>query len=209
MSKTLCKICGLTRPEDVELCLALGVDYTGFIFIPSSPRFVSPRDAFALPKGQARRVGVFAKIPLEIMLDCTQEARLDLLQLHGGESPELCRALGPERVIKVLWPESASLASLQAEMERFAPVCAYFLLDAGKGGGGTGHSLQFEALAKLRPPRPWFLAGGLGPENLGQALSLCQPDGVDLNSALEETAGKKNPHLLRQATALVKSFYTL
>ena len=209
MGNPLCKVCGLTRPEDVALCLELGVDYTGFIFVPSSPRYVTPKAASSLPKGSARRVGVFAGMPVEAMLHCVHEAKLDFLQLHGGESPEVCRALGPERVIKVLWPESASPASLQADMELFAPVCAYFLLDAGKGGGGTGNSLAFAEIAKFSFPRPWFLAGGLGPENVGNALALCHPDGVDLNSALEEARGKKNPHLLRQAIATVQSYYPL
>ena len=206
MSKLLCKICGLTRPEDVELCLALGVDFTGFIFVPSSPRAVTPDVAAAMPEGSAQRVGVFAGITVAAMLDCARKARLDFLQLHGGESPEICRRIGPERVIKVLWPENGSLESLQAEMERFAPVCAYFLLDAGKGGGGTGNNLPFVDLASLTAPRPWFLAGGLGPENLVDALTLCRPDGVDLNSALEDVPGKKNPRLLRQAVANVQSF---
>ncbi len=206
MSGRLIKICGLTRREDVVLCGSLGVDFTGFIFAPSSPRAVTPEFVASMPKTSAFRVGVFAGAAPEAMLDCGETAGLDYFQLHGGESPETCARLGPERVIKVLWPQNCSAGELRDAMERYAPVCAYFLLDAGKSGGGSGTCLPFGALASLNPPRPWFLAGGLGPDTIGQALSLCAPDGVDLNSSLETTPGVKNPVLLRQAVNTIHSF---
>lgn len=203
MARKLCKVCGLTRAGDVELCSALGVDFTGFIFVPSSPRAVTPELAASLPRGPARRVGVFAGLPPEEMLAVADAAGLDLFQLHGGESPEVCARLGPERVIKVFWPETCSRGKLLEDMERFAPVCSFFLLDAGTGGGGSGTRVPFERLAGLETPRPWLLAGGLGPESLGPALASCSPDGVDLNSALEDAPGVKNPALLRRAVMVV------
>lgn len=207
MDKRLCKVCGLTRAEDVALCAELGVDFTGFIFAPASPRVVKPEFVASLPFGTrspVRRVGVFAGTAPGEMRAIAEAAALDFFQLHGGESPEICGQLGAERVIKVLWPENGPLEELQHDMERFAPVCAYFLLDAGRGGGGGGNCLPFSRLAALKSPRPWLLAGGLGPETLATALSACSPDGVDLNSALEESPGLKNPDLLRQAVRLVK-----
>lgn len=203
MARRLCKVCGLTRDVDVELCAALGVDFTGFIFVPSSPRAVTPDFVASLPRGPARRVGVFAGSPVEEMLAVADAAGLDFFQLHGGESPEVCARLGPERVIKVFWPENRSREELREDMERFAPVCSFFLLDAGKSGGGSGRNLPFERLAGLGPPRPWLLAGGLGPETLATALASCQADGVDLNSALEDAPGVKNPDLLRRAVTFI------
>lgn len=204
MPETLCKVCGLTRAEDVALCNSLGVDFTGFIFAPASPRAISPEFAASLPRGPARRVGVFAGASVEAMLAQARTAKLDFFQLHGGEGPEVCARLGAERVIKVFWPESCSPEALRADMELFAPVCAFFLLDAGKSGGGSGARLPFRAFSALRPPRPWFLAGGLGPETLGAALAACSPNGVDLNSALEDSPGAKNPARLRQAVDFIK-----
>ena len=105
-TEMLCKVCGLTRPEDVALCHCLGVDFTGFIFARQSPRFVEPRVVAALPQGPAQRVGVFVQANLATIQNTAQEAKLDLVQLHSGEEVDFCRAVGPERVIKVLWPEN-------------------------------------------------------------------------------------------------------
>ena len=209
MPDLLYKICGLTRAEDVALCHSLGADLIGFIFVPGGPRFVTPEHAAGLPDGPARRTGVFAGTDLAGARDVARRARLDFLQLHGGEDPDLCRALGPERVIKTLWPERHTAEELEREMERFAPVCAYFLLDAGRSGGGSGKRLNTDALRHIRPPRPWFLAGGLGADNLPAVLAAFEPgsgpQGVDMNSALESAPGVKDPALVRKALALGKT----
>ena len=208
MADLLCKICGLTRPEDVALCHSLGADLIGFIFAPASPRFVEPRRAAALPDGPALRTGVFAGTELAEVRDIARLARLDFIQLHGGEDPSFCRALGPERVIKTLWPEKLAPEELERIMERFAPVCAYFLLDAGQSGGGSGKSLNVDFLRRIHPPRPWLLAGGMGAKNLLSSLAAfgkgLEPQGVDMNSALESAPGIKDHELVREALDLVK-----
>ena len=208
MPDLLCKICGLTRAEDAALCHSLGADFIGFIFVPTSPRFVAPEHAAALPDGPALRTGVFAGTDLAEVRTAVRRARLDFIQLHGGEEPAFCRALGPERIIKTLWPEGCAPEEVAREMERFAPVCAYFLLDAGRRGGGSGKRLNTDALRRISPPRPWLLAGGLGARNLLPALAAFAPTpgphGVDMNSALEIAPGIKNHERVRKALALVK-----
>ena len=206
MSDLLCKVCGLTRSEDVLLCHSLGVDFTGFIFVRKSPRFILPDIVAALSKGPSLRVGVFAGATRDEVSGIARSAHLDMVQLHGGEDVDFCRDIGLDRVIKVLWPEQFSPGALEAEMERFAPVCSYFLLDAGQSGGGSGKSIGWSSLRGLHPPKPWLLAGGLGLENLPEALSACAPDGVDLNSALESAPGIKDHDALRRALALVKNY---
>ena len=209
MPDLLCKICGLTRAEDAALCHSLGADFIGFIFVPASPRFVTPEHAAALPDGPALRTGVFAGTELAGVRAIARRARLDFIQLHGGEDPAFCRALGPERIIKTLWPEGHTPEEIEREMERFAPVCAYFLLDAGRSGGGSGTRLDTDALRRIRPPRPWLLAGGLGTANLLASLAAFGPEpgpwGVDMNSALENAPGIKDHALVRKAIALVKN----
>ena len=210
MSEPLCKICGLTRPQDVELCHSLRVDIVGFIFARKSPRAVSAEAAAAMPRGPALRAGIFAGLDAGGVMQTARQARLDLIQLHGGEDETFCRAVGPERVIKVFWPESLSAEELAVELERFAPVAAYFLLDAGLSGGGSGESLRLEGLLRLTPPRPWFLSGGLGPRNLGQTIAAFDafaraPAGVDLNSALETSPGVKNHALIRASLAILNN----
>lgn len=197
------KVCGLTRAEDSSLCAGLGVSFTGFIFAPKSPRCISLEQAASLPTGACKRVGVFVGEDPAHIEHAVAIAKLDYLQLHGGESPEVCNALGPERVIKTLWPSAMSPAELERALDLFAPVCAFFLFDAGAIGGGSGASLDFAALASLRPPRPWLLAGGIGPANIRQALSVCRPDGVDMNSALEHAPGLKDHAQVRAAVKIL------
>lgn len=201
------KVCGLTRAQDVSLCLELGVDFTGFIFAPQSPRRVAPGEAARLPAGKAARVGVFAGQSLDEIRAVMREARLDFAQLHGGEDPEFCRAVGAERVIKTIWPERPGadraqngeefLHQLHALCRPFAEACALYLLDAGAQGGGSGKELQRRGLAAFSPPRPWLLAGGIGPGNARLALSECAPFGLDCNSALESAPGVKDAEKLR------------
>lgn len=195
------KICGLSRQEDVDLCVRLGVDFVGFIFVPGSPRAVTPSVAARLESQGVERVGVFvsvnANVNVEKILSVVREARLDRVQLHGGESLEQVRAvaekIGVERVVKVFWP----LAAIpEEEMLLYADWAGLFLFDGGKGGGGHGQTLSLEVLRRLKEksPRPFFVAGGLGPDNAAQVAEEIAPFGLDLNSALETAPGRKDPN---------------
>ena len=126
--------------------------------------------------------------------------RLEFAQLHGAHSLDCARRIGPEKVIRVLWPDRyESVDALQREMELWADSCAWFLLDAGSQGGGHGVSLDWTSLASLSSPRPWFLAGGLSSASLNRALEQCSPDGIDLNSGVEAIPGQKSPQKLLAA----------
>jgi phosphoribosylanthranilate isomerase len=210
----LVKICGQTSKAGAELCAGLGADMLGFIFHAASPRNVDPALPASLDLPGVLKVGVFvAQTPGEA-LEIMQAGRLDIAQLHGGQGTAFCRelaeALGPERVMKVVWPEkAASLEDFQAELDRFAPFCGRFLADAGKDGGGHGRGIVGAAsdlLAAASFPRPWLLAGGLGPGTIAPALAHfgaagCLPAGLDLNSGVESAPGIKDETLLRQAFA--------
>jgi phosphoribosylanthranilate isomerase len=203
------KVCGLTRAEDVALCEELGVDWIGFIFHPASPRNVHVDQVTAIAKGQALRVGVFVRQGVEEVCSIMDRAGLDLAQLHGGQDQAFCRAVGPKRVIKVFWPQQYSrMEELKQDIEAYASEayadCRVVLLDAGTSGGGHGRSLDFANLRGLRLPLPWILAGGLGPENIREALLHCTPDGVDLNSGVEDAPGRKNRMLLNNAVKLIR-----
>ncbi|MCC8193401.1 MAG: phosphoribosylanthranilate isomerase [Deltaproteobacteria bacterium] len=199
------KICGLTRAEDVALCHELGVSYTGFVLAAQSPRYIAPAAVAAMPRGRAKRVGVFTDGAVSFVERAMEEGNLDLAQLHGGQDVEVCRALGPERVIKVFWPEKSGAETLQQELDRFAPFCAYFLFDAGNGGGGTGRTFAWEIVRGLRIPRPWFLAGGIGPDTVNDALAACAPYALDSSSGVEEAPGRKNAARLRQLAAMIRT----
>ena len=201
----LCKVCGLTRLEDLVFCQKHGVALTGFIFVPASPRCVSPAFVASLPLGNNRRVGVMAGQDVAAVQRLMRVAKLDYVQLHGDESPNFCQAIGPDKVIKTLWPMRLSREALEAEMERFAPHVAFFLLDSGSFGGGSGKTQDWNSLYNLKAPKPWILAGGLGPHSLAEALSACTPAGVDLNSGLEDAPGIKSRQLMEKTFEILRT----
>ncbi len=198
------KICGLTRLSDLGVCQELGIDLTGFIFHPGSSRYVSPDLVAAWPKQSELRVGVWVEEDAEKILEITEMADLDLVQLHGNQDPEFCRSLDPGRVIKTFWPERfEQKQDFEQELARYKGACRFFLFDAGRSLGGHGRGIACPWLREVRSPGPFLLAGGLGPENLDQALDL-RPAGVDLNSGVEIAPGRKDPEKISQAVKQVR-----
>ena len=194
----LIKICGLTRARDVRLCQDMGVDLLGFIFHASSPRGVQPEIVAAFPRDKAIRVGVFVRHAVQEIHLVRQTAGLDLVQLHGAYTPAQCEALNPETVIKVFWPQRyAGPDDMHRDLDHFAPCCRYFLFDGGQSGGGHGRTWRSDWLHGLDVPRPWFLAGGLCAENVHNLLQEFKPDGIDMNSGVENSPGVKSREKLR------------
>lgn len=190
----LVKICGMSEQKLIDQAAELGTDMCGFIFHPASPRNVSPAQAASLDTHGMKRVGVFVHQGVEEIEAIVREAKLDLIQLHGGQSSEFAAHLPAEKVIRVLWPNRyGSQEELQKDIDTFAPTCGMYLLDAGMGSGMT---LDWTALSGLHFPHPWMLSGGLGPDNVLEAVAACKPDGLDMNSRLESAPGRKSPELL-------------
>jgi len=199
------KVCGLTRGADALMCAELGVDWLGFIFHPASPRGVDPGLVAGFETRAARRVGVFVEQSPAEVRRIMDEARLDLAQLHGGQSLEFCREIGPERVIKVFWPQRGA-GELAREMAGFGEAAAFFLFDSGATGGGHGRPLDQGLLTDLKPPKPWLLAGGLEAASV-QALAARPPTGLmgfDFNSRVETAPGLKDRRLVAAAVKAVR-----
>ena len=158
------KVCGITRQSDLSTAMGMGAHFCGFIFHPGSPRHIAPPRAAALDSALIRRVGVFVNQNAEEIMDIMKTARLEFAQLHGAHSLDCARRIGPEKVIRVLWPDRyESVDALQREMELWADSCAWFLLDAGTQGGGHGVSaaspgcqalVRFFALLRIKPHAP-------------------------------------------------------
>ena len=197
MPRPIVKICGMTRMEDVELCSQLGADLLGFIFHPKSPRNVDPDFAAAVKTG-VTKVGVFVDQTHEEALEIMDRCGLHAAQLHGGQDIHYCWRIGPDRVIRAFWPDTyASSAALARDLDGFSEACGHFLLDAGSSGqGGTGQSIDFDMLQDIEIQTPWFLAGGIGPDNIDAALAL-NPPGLDINSGVESAPGVKDKTKLR------------
>ena len=132
---------------------------------------------------------------IEIMDRCGLHAA----QLHGGQDPNYCWEIGPDRVIRAFWPGTYnSPQALLRALDNYAEVCGHFLLDAGsKGQGGTGKTIDFSILQDIEIHTPWFLAGGLGPNNIRAALAV-NPPGLDINSGVESAPGIKDETKLRE-----------
>lgn len=209
------KICGITQPNQGQAIASLGATALGFICVPTSPRYMTAAQIqqviAALPVDSTSqtytvdRIGVFANATIAEICDVMAIANLSGIQLHGAETPEFCRALRAalpnHELIKAL--RIKTVESLQQAAQYFEVVDT-LLLDAYHPGllGGTGLTLDWQALQQFAPDCPWFLAGGLTPENISDALSQLHPDGIDLSSGVERSPGDKDiakvTHLLTQ-----------
>jgi phosphoribosylanthranilate isomerase len=199
------KICGITRAEDADACVALGVDMIGLNFVPGSPRRVDVARARAIAdavRGRVEIVGVVADLDEAALLALRAAAGLDRLQLHGSEPPELCTKLG---AIKALRVGSA------ADVAGAARYAGLILVDAKVEGalGGTGRAVDPALVAPLARARPILLAGGLGPANVAAAAAAVRPWGVDAASGVEKAPGVKDLDAIRAfVSAARKSLQT-
>lgn len=192
------KICGITQPDQGCAIATLGATALGFICVPTSSRYVSPKQILAviaqLPEN-IDRIGVFVNATLKEIWQTVTTCGLTGVQLHGDESPEFCHQLRcflPNiEIIKALRVRS-SQALLQADV--YASWVDTLLLDAyhPQQMGGTGKTLDWASLKQFQPDCPWLLAGGLTPNNVLDALNQVQPNGIDLSSGVERAPGDKD-----------------
>ncbi|MBL7203368.1 MAG: phosphoribosylanthranilate isomerase [Desulfobacteraceae bacterium] len=193
------KICGITNHQDAALAVSLGVDALGFIFA-QSPRRIAPEKARRIISAIAplvTTVGVFVDERRETIRDIMQYCGLDLVQLHGDESPDLCQEFMP-RTIKGFRIRDRS------DIESVAPYkgkTRAILLDTYARGkrGGTGETFDWDLAVRSKDAGvPVILAGGLTPANIVDAISAVTPYAVDLNSGIEEQPGKKDHILMKK-----------
>ncbi len=194
------KICGITSVEDARLAADAGADAIGLNFVPPSPRRVDEADARDIADAVRRRVtlvGVVADLDAAAMRALRQRVGLDLLQLHGSESPELLEAVLPYayKAVRIGSPEDVDLADSYAGDR--------LLTDARVEGtlGGTGASFDWRLVQELAARRPLILAGGLTPDNVASAIRSVRPWGVDVASGVERSRREKDAALVRRFVA--------
>ena len=210
------KICGLTQPGDAEAVAAAGADAIGLNFYPASKRFVEPATAEAIVRKLPQsivRVGLFVNRPASEIRELVQRLRLDLVQLHGDESPADIAALDAIPVMKAFRPKSNSdLISFLESCQQLSCTPRMVLLDAHIPGafGGTGHRGNWEIAQQyrqsLRVP-PLVLAGGLTPENVAEAIRTVQPVAVDTASGVESAPGQKDPKRIAKFVAAARAAF--
>jgi phosphoribosylanthranilate isomerase len=196
---TFIKICGITNLEDARAAVAAGADALGFNFYKPSPRYITPQDARAIIEdlpNSVLTVGVFVNESLESLRNTANEAGLQALQLHGDESPDYCRELASDRyIIKTL----AVSGNIDFAITKAYEVEA-IMLDTRDNTlrGGTGRAFDWTIAQRVSEWVPkLFLAGGLSPENIEEAIETVRPYAVDACSALEDSPGKKNHERMR------------
>lgn len=198
---TKIKICGLRRPQDIEAVNAARPDFAGFVVeVPGSRRSVDKRElrelAGRLEEG-ILSVGVFVNAPPELVAELLEEGTLDLAQLHGQEDEIYMAEL--RRLTEKPLIQAFSIQTGQDAEQALESRADYLLLDQGRGG--TGQTFDWSLLPEIN--RPFFLAGGLGEENLERAIRQVRPWAVDLSSSLE-TDGQKDPEKILRAVDLVR-----
>ena len=189
---TVIKFCGLTREEDLDIAAELGVDAVGFVLWPNSPRALTIDAAAALVRklpASVTPVGVFVRPTAAELTDAVNGAGIRVAQAHAVEDVTSLLA-APCEVWAAVSLSGGTLA---------IPIDMTILLDAqdDEQFGGTGRTIDWHAAREIAAIRRVMLAGGLTPDNVGRAIEIARPYGVDVSSGIEERPGVKNPKLMR------------
>lgn len=198
------KLCGLSRPEDVDGAVSAGARYVGFTFFPKSPRNVEVPQAAALaalvPDGICKVALTVnsSDAALDTLLD---SVAIDMLQLHGSEPPERVVAVKARYGLPVMKAVGVADATDLAALDQYIRVADQILLDAKPPRdadlpGGNGLAFDWRLIAGRRWAVPWMLAGGLNPDNVAEAIRVTGTKQVDVSSGVESSAGVKDKALM-------------
>ncbi len=200
------KVCGITTLKQLQQLDGLDVDFAGLIFFKNSPRYVGNKLNKADIAGidlDIKKVGVFVNSEYEEIMQTVEDYGLDVVQLHGDESPYLCEQVSNEiEVIKAFRVDNSSDITIDYMVQDYDEVCDYYIFDAAAKDsfGGTGVKFNWEKVAESKIEKPFFLSGGLSPEDGALVKTFKHPDffGVDLNSRFEKEPGIKDMGLILQ-----------
>ncbi|MFT4665605.1 MAG: phosphoribosylanthranilate isomerase [Patescibacteria group bacterium] len=194
------KVCGMKAPENIAAVSALGIDYMGFVFYAPSPRYVVDTLSIdSLADENINAVAVFVDEEIDKVQILLEEHNFKHVQLHGKENPDYCQKM-KEAGFVVIKAFRVNDDFDFSTLEQYLPVCDYFLFDTkGKTHGGTGKKFNWSILQQYDYNKPFFLSGGIGPEDNAQLLAFKHPQlyALDLNSKFEIGPGEKNVDLLR------------
>lgn len=199
------KICGVTTAEDITACAKAGARYIGFNFFPKSPRYMPPGQAAAfatdVPMGIAK-VGLVVNATDAELDHLTQIVPIDMLQLHGAETPERVMQIKARYGLPIMKVVGIAGANDLAKIDLYTGVADQILIDAKAPKdailpGGNGLSFDWRLLDGRRWPLPWMLAGGLTPTNVGEAIRRTGATQVDVASGVEAAPGVKTAELIK------------
>jgi phosphoribosylanthranilate isomerase len=191
------KVCGMTDPLNVKEIAGIKPDFVGFIFFPGSPRYVGEKPDMTLfhnvPPG-IKRIGVFLNEDNHKILDLSIHKGLDMIQLHGNESPVTCLQLKSSG-LKIIKAFNIEKDFNFESLNQYMPACDYFLFDSkSEKPGGNGMKFNWEKLKEYSLDKPFFLSGGIGPEDASVIKSIRNKGffAVDINSRFETAHGIKD-----------------
>ena len=199
MSATKCKLCGLMRPADIAAANALRPEYIGFVFAPKSRRYLPPAQAAVLKRQLApgiTAVGVFVNEPPESVAALLNGGVIDAAQLHGREGEDYIAHLLTLTEKTII--QAFKIATPQDVARAEQSTADFILLDSGAGSGTT---FDWALLKSIH--RPYFLAGGLDPQNVAQAIQTLHPYAVDVSSGIEQN-GRKDEEKMAAFVAAVR-----
>ena len=198
------KVCGITQFKQLQQLEALNIDYAGLIFYKDSQRYMGDKLSGKEIKGadfDLKKVGVFVNPSYSDLLDAIDAYGLDIVQLHGNEKPEMCEDLSADvEVIKAFRIENTDV-NIDEIVAPYDAVCDYYLFDTAglkESFGGTGKQFDWSILNKAKIEKPFFLSGGIGPDDAAKIKTFKHPDffAIDVNSKFETEPGVKDMAML-------------
>jgi phosphoribosylanthranilate isomerase len=205
------KVCGITDMKQLQQLDGLDIDFAGLIFYPESPRYVGDKLSKKDVKKadfDLKKVGVFVNPEMIDVLDAIDDYGLEVVQLHGDETPEMCEDLSSEvEVIKVF--RITGDENIDELVAPYDAVCDYYLFDTGglkENFGGTGKQFDWNILNKAKIEKPFFLSGGIGVEDAAKIKAFKHLDlfGIDVNSKFETAPGVKDMSKILQLKMAMK-----
>jgi phosphoribosylanthranilate isomerase len=206
------KVCGITQLKQLQQLEALDIDFGGLIFYKDSPRYVGdkiPGKELKSADFDIKKVGVFVNADYDEIMKIVESYSLDLVQLHGDESPDLCSDLSDEvEVIKTFRISDDSAQQIDKLIMPYDDACDYCLFDTASrtAFGGTGKKFDWDALSKSKIEKPFFISGGISVDDADALKAFKHPDlfAVDINSKFEIEPGVKDMKLILQFREALK-----
>ncbi len=199
------KVCGITQLKQLQQLDGLDIDFAGLIFYKDSPRYVGDKVAKEDLKNSdfdLKKVGVFVNADYDEIMQVVEDYGLDVVQLHGDESPELCEDLSDEVEVIKAFKVGNSKMSIDEMVADYDEVCDYYLFDTAADDvlGGSGEKFDWKLLSDSKIEKPFFLSGGIGVEEVAKVKAFKHLDfyAVDINSKVEKEPGVKDMGLVLQ-----------
>jgi len=207
------KVCGITQLSQLQELDAVGIDFVGLNFYKESPRYVIGKISAGDIKDadfDIRKVGVFVNENIIKVMKTVEEYSLDIVQLHGDETPEYSKRLSEDVEVIKTFRINGDIKNVESVIKKYDDACDYYLFDTGgqrEELGGTGVQFDWEVLRNSRIEKPFFLAGGIGLPDVVRVKTFDHPDffAVDINSRFEVNPGVKDLDLVKMFAQVLRN----